>query len=260
MFAKRAKKMSKIVRETQAKLSHKNIHIETKIKMVHRLRAGVNAAKLRPRRAQEIPSKSQMERVHKHMTGIKVWMTPKKAKSKQATREKARKEVVTTQSPKELLKKTLRRERAMKQKRDSKNGLNKTTPPGFVKNVAYLKVFATKIAPQLKSPKVQHLGVLGMLLRAMASQSTASPVKQYLTLMQGLSLKFKKGVPGYILKHVHHALKGPGLFHKTIRKHRIIITISPTKIGLTRSFPLLGCLRVPLTNSFLKKVHIWNAP
>merc|ERR1711907_901707 len=69
-------KMSKIVRETQAKLSHKNIHIETKIKMVHRLRAGVNAAKLRPRRAQEIPSKSQMERVHKHMTGIKVWVTP----------------------------------------------------------------------------------------------------------------------------------------------------------------------------------------
>merc|ERR1711988_436428 len=83
-------------------------------------------------------------------------------------------------------------------------------PKHLLKNVLFLKVYATLVADEVVDNS-RHLGALGVLLKAMAVTSKLNPVQQYVSAMKSLSKTATRGLPKYTLRHVAQAMAGKGL-------------------------------------------------
>merc|ERR1711988_2033821 len=118
-------------------------------------------------------------------------------------------------------------------------------PKHLLKNVLFLKVYATLVADEVVGNS-RHLGALGVLLKAMAVTSKLNPVQQYVGAMKSLSKTATRGLPKYTLRHVAQAMAGKGLvvMAPVASRPGVFVRLDGRDLGLKESYPLLGKLAV----------------
>jgi len=135
----------------------------------------------------------------------------------------------------------------------SKSTTKKAAPSKrLLKNVLFLKVYATLVADQVEDNE-KHLGALGGLLKAMAVDSKKqNAVQQYVAAMKSLAKTATRGLPKYTLKHVAKAMVGKGLVVMAPVAFRagVFVRLDGKDLGLQESYPLLGKLSVRV-NTFV---------
>jgi len=121
----------------------------------------------------------------------------------------------------------------------------KAPPKRLLKNVLFLKVYATLVADEVVDNS-RHLGALGTLLKAMAVTSKLNPVQQYVGAMKSLSKAATRGLPKYTLRHVAKAMSGKGLvvMAPVASRPGVFVRLDGRDLGLKESYPLLGKLAI----------------
>lgn len=134
----------------------------------------------------------------------------------------------------------------------SRRGRGHISSKQMVKNIMFLKVYATLTADKVVENS-RHLGALGSLLKGMAVKSKKSAVAQYRSVMVALAKHSKHGLPKYTLRHVAKAMAGKGLIVMAPVQFKagIYVRIDGKDLGLQNGYPLLGKLAVRV-NAFVQ--------